>query len=63
MNSPQGWSGLVQYLVETGIADSTFIQIRSGVRPGDEVVSGSYTVVSRRLKDGSKVTIEKAGKG
>ena len=50
--------------VSTGIADSTYIEIKSGIRPGDEVVSGSYTVVSRRLKDGSKVEIEKpAGKG
>src|SRR5262245_50176492 len=47
--------------VETGIADSTFIEIRSGVKPGDEVVSGSYTAVSRRLKDGAKVGIEKQG--
>ena len=49
--------------VETGIADATYIEIRSGVKPGDEVVSGSYTVVSRRLKDGAKVEIEKPGKG
>jgi HlyD family secretion protein len=49
--------------VETGIADSTYIEIRSGVRPGDEIVSGSYTVVSRRLKDGMKVELEKPGKG
>jgi len=45
--------------VETGIADNTFIEIRSGLKPGDEVVSGSYTAISRRLKDGAKVAIEK----
>jgi len=45
--------------VDTGIADNTFIEIRSGLKPGDEVVSGSYTVISRRLKEGSKVAIEK----
>ncbi|HEX3581619.1 MAG TPA: efflux RND transporter periplasmic adaptor subunit [Thermoanaerobaculia bacterium] len=45
--------------VETGIADTTDIEIKSGVRPGEEVVSGSYTVISRRLKDGAKVEIEK----
>ena len=50
-------------MVTTGIADSTYIEIKDGVRPGDEVVSGSYTVVSRRLKDGAKVQIEKPGKG
>src|SRR6185436_1245390 len=45
--------------VDTGIADNTFIEIRSGLKPGDEVVSGSYTVISGRLKEGSKVAIEK----
>ena len=45
--------------VETGLADTTFIEIKSGVKPGDEVVSGSYTAISRRLKDGAKVAIEK----
>jgi HlyD family secretion protein len=49
--------------VSTGIADATYIEIKDGVRPGDEIVSGSYTVVSRRLKDGAKVELEKPGKG
>src|SRR3954470_5311043 len=48
--------------VETGIADNTYIEIRKGVQPGDEVVSGSYTAISRRLKDGSKVVLEKKEK-
>src|SRR6185436_15371503 len=52
-----------QQKVETGIADATFIEIKSGIKPGDEVVSGSYTAISRRLKDGAKVEIEKPGKG
>jgi len=45
--------------VETGIADSTYIQIRSGIDPGEEVVSGSYTAISRKLKEGAQVMIEK----
>lgn len=45
--------------VETGIADNTFIEIKNGVQPGQEIVSGSYTAISRRLKDGAKVAIEK----
>jgi len=49
-----------QQKVETGIADTNFIEIKSGIKPGDEVVSGSYTAISRRLKDGAKVAIEKA---
>jgi HlyD family secretion protein len=51
-----------QQKVDTGIADSTYIEIKSGIKPGDEVVSGSYTAISRRLKDGTKVAIEKPGK-
>jgi len=48
-----------QQKVETGLADNTFIEIRSGIKPGDEVVSGSYTAISRKLKNGAKVQIEK----
>lgn len=48
-------------VVETGISDNTFIEIRKGINPGEEVVSGSYTAISRRLKDGAKVEIEKPG--
>ena len=49
--------------VETGIADSTYIEIKNGIKPGDEVVAGSYTAISRKLRDGAKVSIEKQGKG
>ena len=45
--------------VETGIADNTYIEIKSGLKPGEEVVSGSYTAICRKLKDGAKVAIEK----
>jgi HlyD family secretion protein len=49
--------------VETGIADDTFIEIKSGLKSGEEVVSGSYTAISRKLKDGMKVELEKQEKG
>jgi HlyD family secretion protein len=49
--------------VETGIADNTYIEIKKGLKPGDEVVSGSYTAISRKLKDGARVAIEKQAKG
>lgn len=49
-----------QVPVETGLADNTYIEIKTGVKAGDEVVSGSYAAISRRLKDGAKVAIEKA---
>ena len=48
-----------QIKVTTGIADDTYIEIKSGIAPGDEVISGSYSAISRKLKDNAKVTIEK----
>ncbi len=45
--------------VETGIADNTYIEVKSGLKTGEEVVSGSYAAISRKLKDGAKVMIEK----
>lgn len=47
-----------QVPVETGINDTSHIQILSGVKEGDEVVSGSFSVIARILKDGSKIRIE-----
>ena len=46
--------------VETGIADNSSLEIKKGVSPGEEIVSGSYRAISRLLKDGAKVMIEKA---
>lgn len=51
-----------QVEVATGIADDANIEIKSGVKPGDEVISGSYSAISRKLKDGAKVVMEKPGK-
>jgi len=48
--------------VETGIADNTHIEVKSGVKAGEEVVSGSYAAISRKLKDGMKVQLEKPKK-
>jgi len=45
--------------VSTGISDDTYMEIKSGVQPGDEVISGSYSAISRKLKDGAKVTYDK----
>ena len=48
--------------VTTGIADDTYMEIKSGLQPGDEVISGSYSAISRKLKEGAKVEIEKETK-
>ena len=45
--------------VTTGLADDTSMEIKSGIKEGDEVISGSYSAISRKLKDGAKVTIDK----
>src|SRR6267142_1370133 len=45
--------------VTTGISDDTYMEIKTGVQPGDEVISGSYSAISRKLKDGAKVAYEK----
>ena len=48
--------------VETGIADNTYIEVKTGLKVGEEVVSGSYAAISRTLKDGAKVLVEKVKK-
>jgi len=40
-----------QTLVTTGIQDDTYIQILSGLKAGDEVVSAPYPAISKTLKD------------
>lgn len=41
--------------VETGIQDSRYIEIKSGLKAGDEVIRGPYDVVSRKLKNRDEV--------
>jgi HlyD family secretion protein len=53
---------VVQRTVTTGIQDNSYIQILSGLTANDEVVTGPYTVVSRRLETGSRIDREKLKK-
>ncbi len=48
-----------QVKVKTGISDDTFIEIVEGLEGGEEVVSGPYRAISKELKDGSAVMIDK----
>lgn len=41
--------------VSSGIQDSNFIEIQSGLEQGDEVVTGPFRAISRTLKDGDAV--------
>jgi HlyD family secretion protein len=43
--------------VKTGISDNTHIQVLSGLEAGEEVVTGSYRMLSRELSDGDKVNV------
>lgn len=45
--------------VKTGISDFENIEILSGLKEGEEVVSGPFIMVSKRLKDNDLVTKEK----
>ncbi len=47
--------------VTTGISDDTYTEIKSGIQAGEEVISGSYSAISRKLKDGAKLTLDKEG--
>ena len=42
--------------VKTGIQDVTNIEIISGLKEGERIVSGPYSAISKTLKSGSKVT-------
>jgi len=41
--------------IKTGIQDNTYIQILSGLKGGEEIISGPYTVISKTLQDKAKV--------
>ena len=47
-----------QVPVKTGISSDTDWEILKGVEEGDEVVSGSFEVLSKKLSDGDKVKID-----
>src|ERR1700761_7615006 len=44
-----------QVQVTTGIQDDTYIQVLSGLKAGDEVVSAPFATISKLLKDGMAV--------
>lgn len=43
--------------VETGISDNTHIQILNGIRAGQDIITGSYRILSRELEDGDKIKV------
>ncbi|MGN6436356.1 MAG: efflux RND transporter periplasmic adaptor subunit [Agriterribacter sp.] len=43
--------------VKTGIQDINNIEVTEGLKEGDEVITGPYTIVSKTLKTGTKVKV------
>ncbi len=48
---------VIRVPVKTGIQDINYIEITSGVKVGDEVVTGPYDVVSKTLKKGTQIKV------
>lgn len=43
--------------VTSGTQDNDYIEVKTGLKIGEEVISGPYSAVSKQLKDGSKLKI------
>jgi HlyD family secretion protein len=51
-------AGKAEFLpVQTGITGTTDIEVLSGLKPGDEIVTGSYKVL-RTLRPGTSVKVD-----
>jgi HlyD family secretion protein len=46
-------------IIKTGIQDDTNIEVLSGLKKGDVVITGPFATVSKDLNSGDKVTLEK----
>ena len=49
-------------IVKTGIQDDNYIEIKSGLKPGDVVISGPYTAVSKLIRDGQFLELDEEAK-
>ncbi|KAF2511933.1 efflux RND transporter periplasmic adaptor subunit [Flavobacterium foetidum] len=47
-------------IIKTGIQDDTNIEVTSGLKSGDIVITGPYTTVSKELNSGDRVKLKKA---
>ncbi|MFB6231697.1 MAG: efflux RND transporter periplasmic adaptor subunit [Salinibacter sp.] len=47
--------------VTTGIADDTYMEIKSGLEGGETVITGPYSAVSRELEQGDKIQTRSGG--
>jgi HlyD family secretion protein len=42
-------------IIKTGIQDATNIEVTEGLKPGEEIIAGPYTTVTKELQNGDKV--------
>ncbi len=50
-------STVKKVVVKTGVQDTRYIEIVSGLQKGQQVVAEPYNIIFRTLKDGTKVTV------
>lgn len=43
--------------VKTGIQDNNHIEILSGLQENEQIVTGPYSAIARKLKSGARITI------
>jgi HlyD family secretion protein len=46
-----------KFVVKTGIQDISNIEVTQGLKVGDEIVVSPYNIISKTLKDGTKVKV------
>lgn len=49
-------------VVKTGVQDDANIEIKSGLKEGDVIITGPYNVVSKTLESGDKIEVKGANK-
>jgi len=47
-----------QTKVETGLSDQGYIEITSGIKEGDEIISGNFQAINKLLNDNDKIIID-----
>ncbi len=48
--------------VKTGVQDNDYIEVTSGLKEGETVVTGPYSAISRKLKAGSRIVVSDPNK-
>jgi HlyD family secretion protein len=44
-------------VVKVGVQDNNFIEIKEGLKPGQEIISAPYSAIARILKDGDAIQV------